>query len=379
MMGARQPIRVLIVDDSAMFRAMLARALRSDPEIEITGSVGSAAEAREYLALRRPDVVTLDIEMPVEDGLSLLRDYMARDPVPTVVVSGRTRANMKASIAALEGGAVDVVEKPTPRGSAADPTMFDRIIASVKAAHGARLQAPRQHGAARGPAEPPPQYRQAAGSWVIAIGASTGGVQALGTLLPALPADAPPVVIVQHMPKGFTAAFARRLNDLCRMEVREAEDGDILRRGLILIAPGGERHMTIEQRGGQYRVRLIDGEPICYSRPSVDVLFGSLAPLCRGRVSAAILTGMGRDGAVGLRALRDCGGRTFAQDEATSEIFGMPARAQDIDACERLLPLERLADALLASVGTIPANPPKTTGGAGDPARPDALVPGDFP
>lgn len=378
-MAARKPIRVLIVDDSAMFRAMLANALRADPGIEICGSVGSAAAARAHLAIRKPDVVSLDIEMPVEDGLSLLRDYMSRDPVATVVVSGRTRRNMKASIAALESGAVDVVEKPTPRGTARDPAMFDRVIASIKAACGARLQGPRTAPSPARADDGAAQYRQAAASWVIAIGASTGGVQALGTVLPDLPADAPPVVIVQHMPEGFTAAFARRLNDLCAMEVREARDGDALCRGTVLIAPGGDLHMTVVEHGAQRRIRLVEGAPVCYSRPSVDVLFGSLASVCRGRVSAALLTGMGRDGALGLRTLRDRGARTFAQDEATSEIFGMPARAAELDACECLLPLCGIAAALIRSVGTdrakAPAGAPLSPRPASTPAHPQ----GEFP
>ncbi|MCT4682157.1 MAG: CheB methylesterase domain-containing protein, partial [Roseicyclus sp.] len=186
--------------------------------------------------------------------------------------------------------------------------------------------------------------------WVIAIGSSTGGVQALTRILPEFPADTPPIVIVQHMPEGFTAAFARRLDGLCPMQVREAADGDTLERGRILIAPGGLRHMQLVTAGGRPRVALVEGDPVSYSRPSVDVLFTALARVCPTRCSAAILTGMGSDGAAGLLAIRQAGGRTFAQDEASSQIYGMPARAWERGGAEDQVPLSQMVPRLLGSV-----------------------------
>lgn len=367
-------ITVLIVDDSGVFRRVLARGLDTVPGLRVIGSAASAEEARAFLAVRRPDVIALDIEMPGEDGLTFLKDQMARDPIPTVVISALTARGVRITISALEAGAVDVVAKPagaTP-GRAIPEDGFADIAARLRAAAGARLVGRGQTRALMQPAAAPPHRPKAAAQapradWIIAIGSSTGGVQALTTLLPMLPVECPPVVIVQHMPEGFTAAFARRLDTLCAMNVREAADLDRLTPGTVLIAPGGERHLQVEPDAGGLRARLVEGPPVCFSRPSVDVLFASLATAWPGRISAAVLTGMGSDGAEGLSRIRAAGGRTFAQDEATSQIFGMPARAWERGGAEELVPLDQIAGRLLGSIGR--AQPDRTAAPPPDPAR----------
>ena len=371
-MSAARETTVLIVDDSAMFRRLLALGRDAVPGLRVIGSAASAEEARAILAVRRPDVIALDIEMPGEDGLTFLKDLMARDPIPTVVISALTARGARITIAALEAGAVDVVAKPGGGGPArAIPREgFTEIGERLCAAAGARLRirpSQREKMSIQPRAPVVPQVRMPASGrdWVIAIGSSTGGVQALTTLLPMLPADTPPVVIVQHMPEGFTAAFARRLDTLCEMRVREAADGDPLLPGTVLIAPGGDRHLQIAQDGPGLRVRLVDGPPVCFSRPSVDVMFASLAAAWGPRISAAVLTGMGSDGAEGLCRIRAVGGRTFAQDEASSQIYGMPARAWERGGAEDMVPLDQMAGRLLSSIGrTSPeriASPPPET------------------
>ena len=373
MRGTRETT-VLIVDDSGVFRRVLARGLDAVPGLRVIGSAASADEARAFLAVRRPDVIALDIEMPGEDGLSFLKDQMARDPIPTVVISALTARGVRITISALEAGAVDVVAKPAGAapGRPIPEDGFADIGARLRAAAGARLVGRGQTRPILQPVAAPPQQPRPAvptlrADWVIAIGASTGGVQALTTLLPMLPADAPPVVIVQHMPEGFTTAFARRLDTLCAMNVREAADLDRLTPGTVLIAPGGDRHLQIEPDAGGLRARLVEGPTVCFSRPSVDVLFASLATAWPMRISAAILTGMGSDGAEGLARIRAAGGRTFAQDEATSQIWGMPARAWERGGAEDLVPIDQMAGRLLASVGRAP--PDRATAPPPDPAR----------
>ena len=357
-MMRRAETTVLIVDDSAVFRRILTRGLDTVPGLRVIGTAASAEEARAFLAVRRPDVIALDIEMPGEDGLSFLKDQMARDPIPCVVISALTARGVRTTIAALEAGAVDVVAKPAGHGPgrAIPEDGFTEIGQRLQSAAGAKLVSrPGQRGYV--PAQKVVRPVRSIGSvaprsdWVIAIGSSTGGVQALTALLPALPADCPPVVIVQHMPEGFTTAFARRLDTLCEMNVREAAEGDRLVAGTVLIAPGGDRHLQVEPDPGGARIRLVEGPPVCFSRPSVDVLFASLASVFAGRLSAAVLTGMGSDGAEGLYRIRAAGGRTFAQDEASSQINGMPARAWERGGAEERVPLDQMAARLLGSVG----------------------------
>ena len=346
------PIKVLIVDDSSMFRQLLSNVLSTDAGIQVVGMAAGAAEARAMMSIHRPDVITLDLEMPGENGLDLLQDYMARTPVGTLVISAHTQRGAAMTIKALEAGAVDVIDKSrlslAGENSAAS---MQSIVRRVRAASIARISS----GGSTVASAPASDYKDAAGDWVVAIGSSTGGVQALTALIPVFPVDCPPTVIVQHMPEGFTAAFAKRLNTLCKCNVREARDGDRLEVGTVLIAPGGERHMVIERTSKGLFAKLIPGDHVCYSRPSVDVMFDSIAKTCAPKVSAVVLTGMGRDGAQGLLNIRGAGGRTFTQDEPTSEVYGMPARAWENGASEAQVPLSEISKTLLGSVGTKPA------------------------
>ncbi len=352
------PVTVLVVDDSSFFRRFLTRTLGADPGIEVIGEAASAEEAHEFVMARRPDVITLDLEMPGLGGMQFLRQTVARLRIPTIVVSSSTQLGARRSIEALEAGAVDVM--PKPQGVA--PGMVDNIALATIAARVravAQVDMHRMKSPVSDPAPVPSPTLAApvlSRDWVIALGASTGGVQALGSLLQALPANCPPVVIVQHMPAGFTEAFARRLNATCAIEVREAHHGDRLSPGLALIAPGGERHMRLRRAAsGALAVELVTGDPVCFSMPSVDVLLTSAAQVAAPRLSAAVLTGMGSDGANGLLAARLAGAQTYVQDEATSLVFGMPARAWERGAALAQVPLDQMAAQLLASVGTTSA------------------------
>lgn len=352
------PVTVLVVDDSTFFRRFLTRTLAADPDIEVIGEAASAEEAHDFVVARRPEVITLDLEMPGLGGMEFLRQTVARLRIPTIVVSSTTQLGARRSIEALEAGAIDVM--PKPQGVA--PGMMDTIALATLAARVravARVDMKRMQTAvaAAAPASSPALAAPVRSrEWVIALGASTGGVQALGTVLHALPVDCPPVVIVQHMPAGFTEAFARRLNATCAIEVREARQGDRLSPGLALIAPGGERHMRLRRAAsGELAVEMTAGDPVCYSMPSVDVLLASAAKLAAPRLSAALLTGMGSDGANGLLAARLAGAQTFVQDEATSLVYGMPARAWERGAALAQVPLDQMAEKLLASVGTTSA------------------------
>ena len=361
-MLSSSPVRVLIVDDSQVFRRFLARALSADPKIQVIGEAVSAEEAREFLKCNQPDVITLDLEMPGKGGLVFLRDEITRLKIPTVVISSRTQRGAKITIEALTAGAVDVL--PKPRGltpGTPDHAALANIALRLKTAARARVHRAKEH-VLSAPSAPAPNN---ADDWVIVLGASTGGVQALGVVLQAMPLGCPPIVIVQHMPEGFTEAFARRLDQTCQISVREAEDGDQLRMGQALIAPGGQRHMKLAQTAsGKHYVALVPGEPVCFSIPSVDVLFASAARVASPRLSGAVLTGMGSDGAEGLAAMRQAGAQTFVQDRESSVIFGMPARAWEKGAAMEMVPIDRMAERLLASIGTSSAN--LATSGAAD-------------
>ena len=272
------------------------------------------------------------------DGVTFLKRFMPVMPTPTVVISSLTQAGKRICLEALEAGAVDVVAKPALGLVDGLPLMLEDICRRVKAAANADVSRFARRGAAS-PLEPVSSSLEETTDRLIAIGASTGGVEALARILPAFPADAPGVVIVQHMPMGFTATFAERLDRICQMRAKEAEIGDRVMAGRILIAPGGARHMTIERSGGEYRVALKEGPEVNYSRPSVDVLFHSVAAAAGRNAAAAVLTGMGKDGAAGLLAIRRAGGRTYAQDEASSVVFGMPAAAQRLGGAEAMAPL----------------------------------------
>lgn len=353
-------VKVLIVDDSLMFRRFLLKAFEADRAIEVIGEAASAEEAEAFIKIKRPDVITLDLEMPGRGGMSLLQDTIAPLRIPTIVISSQTVRGTRRTIEALQAGAVDVLPKPYGlRPGTPDHAALQNIAVRAKAV--ARVRVGGQASATRPVVNSVPA--RAARDWVIAIGASTGGVQAFGVLLRSLPRDCPPVVIVQHMPEGFTNAFAQRLNTQCDIEVREARQGDKLVHGCALVAPGGDRHMQIIRGANrQLEVDLTEGEQVCFSRPSVDVLFHSVARVAGARASAAVLTGMGSDGSRGLLALRRAGAQTFVQDAETSLIYGMPARALELGGAMAQAPLHQMAEKLLASVGTTSASPALPTG-----------------
>ncbi len=332
------PVRVLIVEDSASMRALVRAALSRDPDVEVVGEAADPLEAREAIKTLAPDVMTLDVEMPKMDGLEFLKKVMRLRPFPVVMVSASTAAGSAAAIAALENGAVCCVGKPT----SADPKAFDRLADRVKSAACARLdRRPRQ---ALG-LPPSPGGYQPDGK-IVAIGASTGGVEALVSIVSRLPGNCPPTVIAIHMPQPFTKTFAKRLDGITAAEVREAQDGAALAPGRIFLAPGGPMHLEVVGHR-QARCRLAGAEPVNGHRPSVDVLFDSVARNCNANAVGVILTGMGRDGAKGLLAMRAAGARTLGQDEGTSIIYGMPKAAFEIGAVEKQAPLHEIAGAIL--------------------------------
>lgn len=336
-------VRVVVVDDSPSMRGMIRMALSAHPRIRVVGEAGDPLQAREVIRETAPDVVTLDVEMPNMNGLEFLERLMRLRPTPVVMVSSLTRRGAEASLAALELGAVDCVAKPT----SFDPGAFDALAARVVAAAAARV--PSRAAAPEAPRLAPPVGADyTPGDRIIAVGASTGGVEALLALLSGFPANCPPTLVVQHMPAHFTASFAARLDRGCAASVAEAADREPLAVGCIRIAPG-DRHLALRRDGEGLICRLLDHDPVSGHRPSVDVLFHSAAEAAGGRAVGAILTGMGRDGASGLLAMRGQGAATFAQDEASCVVHGMPRAACEIGAVDRELPLGRLAGALLSA------------------------------
>lgn len=343
-MEAGRKIRVLIVDDSAIVRKMLAEALASEPDMEVVGTAPDPFVARDKIVSLRPDVITLDIEMPRMDGLTFLKKIMKFHPLPVIIISSLAQSSSQAALEALQCGAVEVLAKPGGPYSVGE--LKHDLPHKVRAAAQARICKPKAQLAA--PVSPPtPAFSSASDSTVIAIGASTGGTEALREVLTGLPANMPGILVVQHIPPVFSLAFANRLDNLCRLHVKEAADGDRLTPGLVLIAPGNF-HMTLRQTGGQYSVRVQDGPRVCYQRPSVDVLFESVAQAAQGDAIGAILTGMGSDGAQGLLKMKRAGARTLAQDEASCVVFGMPREAIRMGAVDRIAPLDRVAAELTA-------------------------------
>lgn len=339
-------IRVLVVDDSALARNVLRRGLEEAEGIEVVGAAADPYEARDLLVKHRPDVMTLDIEMPKMDGLTFLERVMAAMPTRTIVVSSLAQSGSAAALRALELGAIDVVGKPAGEYGRGLQDMMADLVQRVRVAADARL-------VRRTPAGPPQERTEAplvSTDAVIGLGASTGGVAALGRILPLFPPAAPGVVVVQHIPAGFTRGFAERLDALCAMRVREAADGDRVLRGHVLVAPGGGKHLIVRRVGGEYRVSLIADPGGSLHVPSVDRFFGSLAEAAGRNAAACLMTGMGRDGAEGLAALRAAGGRTFAQDEATSAVWGMPGAAMASGAAEAAIPLDQVPATLVRAV-----------------------------
>ncbi|MGV3709533.1 MAG: protein-glutamate methylesterase/protein-glutamine glutaminase [Gemmatimonas sp.] len=343
----RDRIRVLIVDDSAVVRKVLSEGLARYPDIEVVGTASDPYMARERIVQLEPDVITLDIEMPRMDGLSFLAKLMRHYPIPVIVVSSLTTERSDAALRALSLGAIDVIAKPGSRAVAEDSPA--ELAQSIRIAAGARIQQPVEV-VERIAAPRRPVSQLDASPRVIAIGASTGGTQAIEAVLRQFPPDAPGTVIVQHMPELFTASFARRLNEVSNVHVREARDGDVISAGLVLIAPG-DKHMLIQANGPHWVARVKDGPRVHHQRPAVDVLFQSVARCAGSRAVGAVLTGMGADGARGLLTMREAGAHTIAQDQESCVVFGMPREAIRMDAASEVLPLDRIAKRLLQTAG----------------------------
>jgi len=345
-------IRTLVVDDSALMREILQEILSQDPEIEVVGTASDPFQAREKILRLNPDVLTLDVEMPRMDGLSFLEKLMRAHPMPVVMVSSLTKKGCETAVRALELGAIDCVAKPRLDVRAGTMEQADEIIHKVKAAAQAQLRRRNRPAvapsAAVGHVAPQSALFNATNK-VVAIGASTGGTEALAEVLTSLPADAPGMVIVQHMPAGFTRAFAQRLDSICRVRVKEARDGDPVLTGHALIAPGSFQ-MSLVRSGAANHVRVFPGEPVNHHRPSVDVLFEACAKELGSNAVGVIMTGMGADGARGLLAMRRAGAHTIAQDEATCVVFGMPGEAIAMGGAEEIKPLGEIASAMLRAV-----------------------------
>jgi len=345
-------IRVLIVDDSALVRTVLREELSKQPDLEIVAAVPDVYAARDRIVLDQPDVVTLDIEMPRMDGVEFLRRLMPQYPIPVVVVSALATAHAELTLQALDLGAVDFVTKPTSRLSTALRDMVDELAGKIRAASRVNVEKFRARNGTFVPVKAASAALAKSTDKIIAMGASTGGTVALESVLQCLPADAPGIVVVQHMPPIFTKQFADRLNNIVSMDVKEAESGDRVYRGRVLIAPG-EKQLRIVRSGGTYLVRCSDGEKVNGHRPSVGVLFESVAKYVGRNAVGVMLTGMGADGADGMVAMRHAGARTMAQDQATSVVFGMPREAYARGGAERLVPLPKIPQAIMDAVESL--------------------------
>ena len=351
-------VKVLIVDDSAVVRQVLTASLGDDPGIDVIGAASDPVFAMERMRVQWPDVIVLDVEMPRMDGITFLKKLMVERPTPVVICSTLTEKGAATTMQALAAGAVSIVTKPTMGLKQFLHDSSNDLISAVKAA--ARSNVRQLKSTANLPAVPPKLSADAvlSGSYhamiettdrVVAMGTSTGGTQALEAVLTTLPRVCPGIVIVQHMPEKFTEAFANRLNGLCRLEVREAQSGDRVMPGRALIAPGG-RHMLLKRSGAQYHVDIVDGPPVSRHRPSVDVLFRSVAKCAGKNALGIIMTGMGDDGARGLKELHDTGARTLAQDEESCVVYGMPKEAVKLGAVDRILPLGDIHSEILRTL-----------------------------
>ncbi len=341
-------IRVLVVDDSAVVRQVLSKELSRDPSICVVGTALDPYVARDKIMRLSPDVLTLDIGMPRMDGMTFLEKLMKYHPMPVVVVSSLTKEGSELAMRALELGAVEVVPKGDGVSNRRD--IFKHLREKVKAAARAdvskAIQSRSMYAEGRRFADPLPGTSEK----ILAIGASTGGTEALRHLLSRFPANGPATLVVQHMPERFTAYFAQRLDGLCEMEVREARNGDAVRPGRVLLAPG-DRHMVLHEGGSGYSVNVKDGPMVNHQRPSIDVLFSSVARCAEGRSIGVLLTGMGSDGAKGLKLMREAGAITIAQDEKTSVVYGMPKAAVELGAAKHVLGLHDIAPKIIALLG----------------------------
>ena len=367
--SSQRKLRVLVVDDSALVRKTITDALNLDPGIEVVGSACDPYVAREKIMRLDPDVLTLDLEMPRMDGLTFLRILMQHHPMPVVVVSSLAQAGSQAALDALEAGAVDVLAKPN--GTMSVGALAGQLAHHVKAAAASvrfrsslnradrQVPAPRTAAPAAtseapaGGSKPSPFTGRIDSRQVIVIGASTGGVEALRSVLPNLPTGLPPIAVVQHISPYFSKAVAGRLDSLCPTRVVEAEDGMILERGTCVVAPG-DFHLALIWQGEGYRTKLLQTPPVHHCRPSVDVLFRSVAEAGGKHVTAALLTGMGSDGAMGMEAIRKAGGRTIAEHEKACVVYGMPRAAIELGVVDLVLPLPQIAGAIVDAVARKP-------------------------
>jgi two-component system chemotaxis response regulator CheB len=354
----KKKVRVLIIDDSAVVRAALSDVISSDPGLEVVGTAPDPLIAAQKIQRQAPDVITLDVEMPRMDGITFLGRLMSQHPIPVVICSSLTGEGSETALRALEYGAVDIITKPRLGAKEYLEESRIRICDAVRAASAAKLQRAQPSA----PVAVPPKHtadvimprtlRRSSRAMVettervVVVGASTGGTEALRTLLCALPPDAPGMVIVQHMPEHFTSAFARRLDSLSALSVKEAADGDSVIRGRALIAPGN-RHILLKRSGSRHYVTLRGGPLVCRHRPSVDVLFRSAALYAGGNAVGVIMTGMGDDGARGMKELSEAGAFTIAQDEATSVVYGMPHEAMKRGGVDAVLPLGSIAQEIV--------------------------------
>lgn len=365
-MSPDKRVRVLIIDDSAVVRSMVRKILLRDETLEIVGAASNPYEAKDMILQTKPDVLTLDIEMPRMDGLTFLKILMKEHPLPVIILSSLTQEGSDVAFEALRLGAVDVIAKPQGSGTLNDiaPVIIEKIKGAAQVginrirhtylrnvnkspAPTGRSAAPEAKAAAvAGPHLPPKPFSK---DTIILIGASTGGTEAIKAVLKKLPQQVPPIAVVQHIPPYFSKSFADRLNELCAMEVREARDGDRLKPGVCLVAPG-DFHMLLHKDASGYYVKVQKGPKIWHQRPAVDMLFKSAVSSAGKSATAAILTGMGKDGAEGMLELKKAGCKTLAQDEASSVVYGMPRAAKEIGAVDHVVSLNRMAESLLNSL-----------------------------
>jgi two-component system chemotaxis response regulator CheB len=349
----REKIRVLIVDDSAIVRQTLTQIIESDPLLEVMGTASDPYFAAKKIAEEVPDVITLDVEMPRMDGLTFLKKIMAQHPIPVVIISSLTAKGTETGMKALELGAVEIITKPQMNTKVFIEESRIRICEAIKGAAHAKLKrrrveaepvvvAPKLSADAVLPPAAANQSMIKTTEIVVAVGASTGGTEALTTFLQSMPLDTPGIIIVQHMPEKFTTSFANRLNEICKISVKEAENGDSVIRGRALIAPGNF-HMLLKRSGARYYVEVKEGPLVNRHRPSVDVLFRSTARYAGANAIGVIMTGMGDDGARGLLEMKQAGAKTVAQDEKSCVVFGMPKEAIKLGAADKVLPLDAIA------------------------------------
>ena len=340
----KKRIKVLVIDDSVIFRRVLANAVESDIELDLIGTAADAFQAADFIEKNVPDVITLDIEMPHMDGLTFLDRLMKQYPIPVIIVSSVTKGNKEICMDAFQKGAIDIINKPDTLKSNENLLDFYAFVCEkIKGASHANIKQKQKLlvdlSSIKRPVASTPVITQT--NEIIAIGASAGGTTAIEYILRRLPKNMPGIVITQHMPKGFTKLFADRLNDICEIEVKEAEDGDQLYQGRVLIAQGGKQ-MELAGSIGNYRVRVTDSEPVNRHKPSVDVLFNSVARLAKSKAIGVILTGMGADGAKGLLQMKESGAYTIAQDQQSSVVYGMPYQAFLLNAHNEVLSLQKI-------------------------------------